>query len=428
MSPNLSHGIAYRALPTKGLTWRQMFQNHWRSLQSWSKYAPKSLFYQLPFCASKFGPKWKHLIQSNISKEFRYVSRRLIEDHVGGLVGYGGCVNKEQYNILILSKNDWKLQGDYCISIEGEERVELIAVNAKRGIFAIAYGNDRRGNEWNKIQVYRMDNFHDTSLLVEFRTQIQATFYYGNFDVPFGCNSDPNMFTLFAIEAFRESSMVILRFDYLTGELITKRYYNQDIQVLNYHPAKADNLLFGTTTAGDVYIWNLLADEGWRVMTNSALEPWGTEPTILFNQTIDKQAIKMITVGDNEVDSNYLLLWELQRGREEKHSTQQARLVYQAEVQSRDGVFGSYCVHGPCFLGLTYDGTIMVYHLENLRKLASIPIPGKYDFCTQLSPEELYDISVNDVGQIIVCTSQGLFILPLPASNLETSTIFMVNS
>ncbi|KAK9760591.1 hypothetical protein K7432_015240 [Basidiobolus ranarum] len=429
-SPNLSHGIAYQSFTDGGLTWKEMFQDHWRSLQSWSEYTPKSLLYQLPFCSSKFGPQWRHLVQSDPGKEFHYVSRRLVEDYKCNLVGYGGCVQKKQYNVLIWSQNDWKPIGNYKIAIEGEEHVELISVNSERGIFVVAYNNDQQENEWGKIQLYHMDNIHEATLLAEFRTQMQAHFQYGSFDVPYcdelgnQCESDPNAFTLFGIEPDKEYSMFCLRFNYLTGELMTKKYYKSNIQVVNYHPAKADHLLFGTTNSGCVHVWDLRNDRTWQVTTNGAVNPWGTEPTILFNHAIDKQAIKMITVGDNEIDSNHLVLWELQ----DDPSSQQAQLIYQIEVQSRDGVFGSYCVHGSCLLGLTYDGTIMVYQLENLRKLASIPIPSKYDFCKQSSPEKLYDISVNDANQIVVCTSRGLFMLPLPTSDSLNTTMFMVGS
>ncbi|ORX94393.1 hypothetical protein K493DRAFT_337834 [Basidiobolus meristosporus CBS 931.73] len=424
MSPNLSHGIAYQALHSEGLTWRRMFQNNWELLRSWNEYIPNPLLYQLPFCSSRFGPQWRHMVQSNVQKEFRYVSRRLVEDHFGGLIGYGGCVEKEQYNVIIWSKNNWKCQGHYGIPIDGEERVELIAVNSQRRVFVVAYGNDPRGIEWNRIQLYRMDSANDVALQSEFRTQTQATFYCGNFDVPFGGESNPRAFTLFAIESSR-NSMVVLNFDFVSGQLISKRSYNSDVQMLNYYPAKGRHLVFGTTYNGDVYIWDLLGGDSWRVMANGALCPWGTELAIIFSRAIDRHAIKMITTGDNGIDKNFVILWELQQRIENGQLVQQAHLLYQVEIQSREGIFGSYCVHGSCFLGLTYDGTIMVYHLEDLRKLASIPIPTKYEFYKHLSPEEMYDISVNDVGQIVLSTSRGLYVLPTPVSEFVGPTMFM---
>ncbi|ORX92594.1 hypothetical protein K493DRAFT_303248 [Basidiobolus meristosporus CBS 931.73] len=416
MSPNLSHGIAYKSLSYLDSSWKQMFQDHWKSLQSWGHYTPKSIsesiLFQLPFYSSLYGPQWKHLVQSENHKEFRHVSRRLIEDHANGLVGYGGCVDKERYNVLVWSKNDWRSIGNYQIPIEGEQRVELISVNAKRGLFVIAYGNSQLGSEWSKIQIYRMDNGQSASKLVEFRMQVQASFHYGGFEVPYSGESNPNAFTLFGVESNRNAAMFSMRFDYLSGELISKHYFLHDIQVLNYHPGKADHLLFLTTSSGEVRVWDLRNDQNWLMMTNGSVNPWGTEPTILFDHDVDKQAIKLITVGDNEIDSNYLVLWELFK---EKNGTQRAQMIYQVEVKARDGVFGSYCVHGSCLLGLTYDGTIMVYHLENLTKLAAIPIPSKYDFGKQSGLEELYDISVNDMNQITVCTSRGLFMSPLPS-------------
>ncbi|KAK9718602.1 hypothetical protein K7432_005375 [Basidiobolus ranarum] len=425
--PRLTQALNYREDSTgETQTWRHRFLSNWHLYQEWQGYFNTITPEQLN------QPLWQ-LILGHGTQPFSHATRRLVIDRDHLVTGYGVCILEDSYEVILWESDPQLLRTPLKFTIENPDRcqMELIAISARRGLFVVALCTDIARNFWHTLQVYcYTDDTGVPRLVSEFRPLIVWRSFHACFDLP---GAEENELALIGILYQDGFPCFLGNYNYLDGKVRNTKTFGKDICVVNYHCLDTPDLLYLTTCQHEIMVWNFCEDQSTSLLKNYPVLPWGTEPMVIFNgfnqdNGVSKRSIRCVTIADDDMNRNQVLLWNLEvQNHPEEPIKVSSNLISETELRSEHGVFGAYCGRDTLLVTITIDGVLQIYDVNTCEKMGHSKIPIHYNESDPNQERiEYYDITILESGEVLVCTSIGLWrVSPSNLTRPETTAYIL---